>query len=104
MEVSSHDQQLRFAQRCSISFAAVCVRIECHLHICIVILSYATDLSARLEGLWAVDVEIAANKMTGNLKFAEVICVRNSLNGLSNSMLFPDTHYIITTCRALLIL
>ena len=40
MEVSSHNQQLMFAQSCWNSFVAVCVRVECHLH------TYAIKLSA----------------------------------------------------------
>ena len=43
LEVSSHNQQLLFALCYSESFAAVCVRVECHLHI----LSFATDLAVR---------------------------------------------------------
>ena len=73
MEVSSHKQQFLFAQCCSKSFAAVCVRVECHLHICIVILSSAKDLSARPIGLLAIDEENVCQQNEGyNLKFAEI--------------------------------
>mgnify|MGYP001791937401 FL=1 len=54
LEVSSHNQQLLFALCHSESFAAVCVRVECHLHI----LSFATDLSVRSVGLQAIAEEI----------------------------------------------
>ena len=57
LEVSSHNQQLLFALCCSESFAAVCVRVECHLHICSFIVA-ATDLSVRPVGLQAIAEEI----------------------------------------------
>ena len=53
LEVSSHNQLL-VALCYSESFAAVCVRVECHLHI----LSFATDLSVRSVGLQAIAEEI----------------------------------------------
>ena len=34
----------------------------CSLHICIVLFSYATDLSARLVSLWAIDEEIGCQQ------------------------------------------
>ena len=48
MEVSSHNQQLLFAQCCSKSFATVCVRVECHPNICNAFIVFCNWFAARL--------------------------------------------------------
>ena len=75
---------------------AICTFVLYH---CLMQLICLPDMRVCGPLMW----RLAVNKMTGNLKFVEVIRVRNTLNRLSNSMLFTDSHDIITTCRALLV-